>query len=64
MSAEFGHHYIAGTWTVEATNGVIEVENPSNGTIIGTAPRVCGSGRSGLVAVTSRNAFDWNVLLR
>ena len=37
MSAELGHHYIAGNWIAEAPNGVIEVENPSNGTIM--APR-------------------------
>ena len=57
MSAELGHHYIAGTWIAEAPNGVIEVENPSNGTIIGTAPR--GSAALADQAVmAARNAFD------
>ncbi len=38
MTAEFGHHYIAGQWLSDAPNGISEVENPSDGSIIGTAP--------------------------
>ncbi len=38
MTAEFGHHYIAGQWVSDAPNGLAEVENPSDGSVIGTAP--------------------------
>ena len=38
MTAEFGHHYIAGQWVSDAPNGLAEVENPSDGSAIGTAP--------------------------
>ena len=44
MTAEFGHHYIAGQWLSDAPNGFSEVENPSDGSIIGTAP----NGSAGL----------------
>ena len=44
MTAEFGHHYIAGQWLSDAPNGISEVENPSNGSVIGRAP----NGSAGL----------------
>ena len=61
MTAESGHHYIAGAWVPDSPNGLTEVENPSDGAIIGTAP----NGSAGLAdrAVTAaRAAFettDW-----
>jgi len=61
MTAEFGHHYIAGQWLSDAPNGISEVENPSDGSIIGTAP----NGSAGLAenaVMAAREAFestDW-----
>ena len=61
MTAEFGHHYIAGQWLSDAPNGFSEVENPSDGSIIGTAP----NGSAGLAenaVMAAREAFestDW-----
>ena len=61
MTAEFGHHYIAGQWLSDAPNGFSEVENPSDGSIIGTAP----NGSAGLAenaVIAAREAFestDW-----
>lgn len=57
MTAALGHHYIGGNWLSDAPNGMIEVENPSDGSIIGTAP----NGSAGLAsqAVTAaRDAFE------
>ena len=56
MTAEFGHHYIAGQWLSDAPNGISEVENPSDGSIIGTAP----NGSAGLAenaVIAAREAF-------
>ena len=61
MTAQFGHHYIAGQWLSDAPNGISEVGNPSDGSIIGTAP----NGSAGLAenaVIAAREAFestDW-----
>jgi len=57
MTAKLGHHYIAGTWLADAPNGVADVENPSDGSIIGTAPN--GSGDlAGAAVMAARDAFE------
>ena len=57
MTAELGHHYIAGAWRSDSPNGMAEVENPSNGVIIGTAPN--GSADLATEAVmAAREAFE------
>ncbi len=57
MSYELGHHYIAGKWLADAPNGLIDVENPSDGTVIGVAPN--GSGELAARAVmAARDAFE------
>jgi len=57
MTAKLGHHYIAGSWRGDAPNGVADVENPSNGTVIGTAPH--GSTDLAAAAVmAARDAFE------
>ena len=61
MTAEFGHHYIAGQWLSDASNGISEVENPSNGSVIGTAPNGSTSLAENAV-MAAREAFestDW-----
>ncbi len=61
MTAEAGHHYIAGAWVPDSPNGLIEVENPSDGAVIGTAPN--GSAElAGRAVTAAREAFettDW-----
>ena len=61
MTAQSGHHYIAGAWVSDAPNGMSQVENPSDGSIIGTAPN--GSADLADRAVmAARNAYettDW-----
>ena len=61
MTAEFGHHYIAGEWVSDSPNDMIEVENPSDGSIIGTAPN--GSVElAGRAVTAARHGFettDW-----
>lgn len=61
MTADLGHHYIAGAWRSDAPNGSYPVENPSDGSIIGTAPD--GSAQLASEAVmAARTAFattDW-----
>ena len=57
MTADLGHHYIAGAWRSDTPNGVTEVENPSDGTIIGTAPN--GSAElAGDAVMVAREAFE------
>jgi betaine-aldehyde dehydrogenase len=57
MSYELGHHYIAGKWLADAPNGVIDVENPSDGSILGAAPN--GSAELAERAVmAARHAFE------
>ena len=57
MTAELGHHYIAGVWRSDSPNGMADVENPSNGAIIGTAPK--GSADLAAEAVmAAREAFE------
>jgi betaine-aldehyde dehydrogenase len=57
MTAELGHHYIAGEWISSSPNGMTEVENPSDGSIIGTAPN--GSAELAAQAVmAAREAFE------
>jgi len=38
MTADLGHHYIAGAWRSDAPHGSHPVENPSDRSVIGTAP--------------------------
>ena len=61
MTAQSGYHYIAGAWVSDAPNGMSQVENPSDGSIIGTAPN--GSADLADRAVmAARNAYettDW-----
>lgn len=57
MTAALGHHYIGGHWLSDAPNGLINVENPSDRSIIGTAPN--GSGELASQAVmAAREAFE------
>lgn len=57
MSAEHGHHYIAGCWLGDAPNGVISVENPSDGEVFAEAPN--GSAELATQAVmAAREAFE------
>ena len=57
MSAVKGHHYIDGAWIDEAPNGHIDVESPSSGRLIGTAPN--GSADLANRAVNAaRDAFE------
>ncbi|MEK9962664.1 MAG: hypothetical protein VXB94_13955, partial [Rhodobiaceae bacterium] len=61
MTAEFGHHYIAGEWLSDAPNGMIDVENPSDGSLIGTAPNG-SAGLAGDAVMAARQGFeasDW-----
>ena len=61
MTAEFGHHYIAGQWVSDAPNGLAEVENPSDGSVIGTAPNgsVELADRAVLAAREAFETTDW-----
>ena len=57
MAAEFGYHFIAGQWLSDAPNGISEMENPSNGSVIETA----SNGSAGLAenaVMAAREAFD------
>ena len=57
MAARFGHQFIAGQWFSDAPNGISEMENPSNGSVIETAL----DGSSGLAenaVMAAREAFD------
>lgn len=57
MTANLGHHYIAGDWVSDSANGMAEVENPSDGSIIGTAPN--GSAAlAGQAVMAAREAFE------
>ena len=61
MTADLGHHYIAGAWRSDAPHGSHPVENPSDGSVIGTAPD--GSAELAREAVmAARTTFattDW-----
>ena len=61
MTADLGHHYIAGAWRSDAPHGSHPVENPSDRSVIGTAPD--GSAELASEAVmAARTAFattDW-----
>ena len=61
MTADLGHHYIAGAWRSDAPHGSHPVENPSDRSVIGTAPD--GSAELAREAViAARTAFattDW-----
>ena len=57
MAAEFGYYFIAGQWLSDAPNGISEMENPSNGSVIEMAP----NGFSALAenaVMPAREAFD------
>lgn len=57
MSATEGHHYIGGEWIADTPNGVIEVENPSDGAVFATAPN--GSAMlAGQAILAAREAFE------
>lgn len=57
MSAELGHHYIGGGWIDDAPNGSADSINPSDGSVLGTAP--LGSGALADQAVmAAREAFE------
>ena len=57
MSSESGHHYIAGTWIADASNGMADVVDPSSGEVIGQAPN--GSAALAEQAILSaRDAFE------
>lgn len=57
MSAQHGHHYINGTWLSDAPNGLADSINPSDGTVLGTAPY--GSSALAAQAVeAARDAFE------
>ncbi len=57
MAAEFGYHYIAGQWLSDAPNGISEMENPSNSSVIETAPNGSSSLAENAV-MAAREAFD------
>ena len=61
MTAESGHHYIAGEWVAESPNGLIEVENPSDGSTIATAPNGSAelADRAVLAARAAFDTADW-----
>jgi len=57
MSADRGAHYINGAWVTDAPNGVAESINPSDGSVLGTAP--LGSKPLAVQAVmAAREAFE------
>ena len=57
MSAKFGHHYIGGTWIGDSPNGMMPIENPSDGTVFAEAPQ--GSANLAIQAIKSaREAFE------
>ncbi|MYA87918.1 MAG: aldehyde dehydrogenase family protein [Boseongicola sp. SB0662_bin_57] len=61
MPSREGHHYIGGAWVSDAPNGMIPVQNPSDGSVFAEAPN--GSAELAGQAVTAaRDAFestDW-----
>ena len=61
MGARDGNHYIGGDWIPDAPNGMVPVENPSDGRVFAEAPS--GSGELAAQAVmAARDAFetsDW-----
>ncbi|MBY6160340.1 aldehyde dehydrogenase family protein [Mameliella alba] len=58
-----GRHFLAGDWIGDVGNGTIDVLNPANGEVIGTAPN--GSAKlAGQAVHAARDAFegsDWAV---
>ena len=57
MSAVLGHHYINGAWSADAPHGSSESINPTDCSVLGTAPY--GSGVLADEAVmAARNAFE------
>lgn len=38
MSSEAGYHYVAGRWLGAGPNGLIDIQNPSTGALLGRAP--------------------------
>ena len=57
MMKQHGNHYIAGNWISDAPNGVIPVENPSDGTFFAHVPS--GSVELAHQAImASRDAFE------
>ena len=61
MSQDQGFHYIAGAWLGDAPNGMCDVTNPSDGSVLGQAPH--GSAAlAGQAVDAARHAFettDW-----
>ena len=61
MPSKEGHHYIGGSWVSDAPNGMIPVQNPSDGSVFAEAPN--GSTELAVQAVmAARDAFeatDW-----
>jgi acyl-CoA reductase-like NAD-dependent aldehyde dehydrogenase len=57
MTSPEGHHYIAGEWRADAPNGQCDSINPSDGTVLGSAPM--GSGDLAAEAIiAAREAFE------
>ena len=57
MTDTRGCHYIAGAWLADAPNGMIGVENPSDGTVFAEAPN--GSRElAGQAVMAARDAFE------
>lgn len=57
MTISNGHHYIGGQWISDAPNGLVDVENPSDGRVFAQAP----SGSVDLASqavVAARDAFE------
>ena len=61
MPSKEGHHYIGGAWVSDAPNGMIPVQNPSDGSVFAEAPN--GSTElAGQAVMAARDAFeatDW-----
>ena len=61
MPSKEGHHYIGGSWVSDAPNGMIPVQNPSDGSVFAEAPN--GSTElAGQAVMAARDAFeatDW-----
>ena len=57
MSAEFGAHYINGAWVCDAPNGVADSLDPSDGSVVGTAPLGSVALATGAV-MAARDAFE------
>ncbi len=61
MRSREGHHFIGGSWVSDAPNGMIPVQNPSDGSVFAEAPN--GSAElAGQAVMAARDAFettDW-----